>query len=943
MAAPREEWLLFVCNNENQVKVLAPVARELALLGREVRFLSFDQFYNQGATAEIVAEGFSYLELPSRFCKGRYYSHPLDRSSFVIEAAAAIEQFFKQYRPVAVVLGHDIELLEQLLIRAAERNGVRTARIQDGIQAPVPHAAEEVSHRRLPFEGGCEMNLVWTTALAENLRERGIAGEIVVCGNPRIDRLAKIKRTRQTTAPYRVLLAAQCWARHLTMSFAQELALYERLIRKFLTRDDVEVILKLHPTQQYPEVYQTLPDAFGPRLTVVTEGDSLELMSEVDLVAAVTSTVTVEAALLNLPVMRLYYVLEHDGERFLEQDRLFDQALHSTHFPRQTNFGIGTKESFLDTFGSPLDGRCARRAAEAIDRLANRSQQLYHLEPRPKVSVLLLYREGDVVAAVRSVLRETDVTLEVVVVDTSQNGLVSRRLADAVSDRRVRVLPLPGATTAQAFNLGAGECRGEVIARLAENCIALPGWSAALYRQLTKNPVAEVALSWFRVRDKGGLTFQTHQIAPNQKPKALLEAENAVLALQAYAFRRKQIEQLPEHEANPDPLFLVRRIKNLDDGLRITIVPAPLFLSAFDSALYDALVQGQTPVVMSFSQPAQPQVKPTKRGGKPLLSVISLGLLESEVAAFRGALDQQTLSDSEWELAVVSGQRSDLGQVHAHDAIRVRRGIYIGHRYEQLCIGLREAIQQTTAPAVLVLGPGVLPTPGLFAAHVDAYIKSSGSTIMLGQVALGGAAEADTLTRAIWRAGFLSKASVDVTDTSLDWLHFSFNRTLAETDSSLFDRTFLTGWGLSRWVERRSKERAEIRRVSILARLMRPYTLASFFKDEVDKAKDLVRLINLEPALMRELLDMTAITCANLDDWQERVAADSADFQGALSEISRILGEAGSLQNGGLRALEETLGDALGSLADHLKRRELVRSYLKVADIGQATVGGQVV
>lgn len=102
----------------------------------------------------------------------------------------------------------------------------------------------------------------------------------------------------------------------------------------------------------------------------------------------------------------------------------------------------------------------------------------------PDISVIIPVRNGAryIGEALRSVLRQDGVSLEVVVVDDGSSDETPRRIAavaDADATGRVRVVPGPGQGVARAMNAGLAVVRGRYIARCDSDDCYPPGRLAA--------------------------------------------------------------------------------------------------------------------------------------------------------------------------------------------------------------------------------------------------------------------------------------------------------------------------------------------------------------------------------------------------------------------------------------------------------------------------------
>src|SRR5436190_2317652 len=89
------------------------------------------------------------------------------------------------------------------------------------------------------------------------------------------------------------------------------------------------------------------------------------------------------------------------------------------------------------------------------------------VNPRmPLISVIMPMRNAEafVETALRSVLAQADVELEVIVVDDGSSDH-SADIVRAIDDDRIRIIPGPQRGISAAFNAGLAAARGEILAR----------------------------------------------------------------------------------------------------------------------------------------------------------------------------------------------------------------------------------------------------------------------------------------------------------------------------------------------------------------------------------------------------------------------------------------------------------------------------------------------
>lgn len=131
----------------------------------------------------------------------------------------------------------------------------------------------------------------------------------------------------------------------------------------------------------------------------------------------------------------------------------------------------------------------------------------------PLVSVVLAARDAErtIVAAVRSVLGQTEPDLELLVVDDGSVDTTGERLA-AIDDPRLRVLHNADALgLAGALNVGFDAATGTYIARMDADDLALPGWLAAVLGRIRSAPgTAAVGCGMIDLHEDGRLGTVHH-------------------------------------------------------------------------------------------------------------------------------------------------------------------------------------------------------------------------------------------------------------------------------------------------------------------------------------------------------------------------------------------------------------------------------------------------
>ena len=131
----------------------------------------------------------------------------------------------------------------------------------------------------------------------------------------------------------------------------------------------------------------------------------------------------------------------------------------------------------------------------------------------PLVTVLMPVYNGDnfLMSAVDSVLSQDFAHFELVIVDDgSTDG--SARLLASLNDPRVRVLSQTNGGMSAALNAGLRAARGELVARMDQDDLALPGRLQQQADFLTDHPDVSVVGSRFVTLDEAGVTGEVADV-----------------------------------------------------------------------------------------------------------------------------------------------------------------------------------------------------------------------------------------------------------------------------------------------------------------------------------------------------------------------------------------------------------------------------------------------
>ena len=165
-----------------------------------------------------------------------------------------------------------------------------------------------------------------------------------------------------------------------------------------------------------------------------------------------------------------------------------------------------------------------------------------------RVSILMPTRDAEhyVQRALRSVLHETGIPLEVIVIDDGSSD-ASRDRAIALADPRVRIVDGPRRGIAACLNAGLAAARGELLMRCDADDLYPPGRIAEQVDWLTRHPGHDAVSGAFGTVDaKGALVVRRLDSGSEERLDLEGELREGVLRthLCTFAMRRRVVERV---------------------------------------------------------------------------------------------------------------------------------------------------------------------------------------------------------------------------------------------------------------------------------------------------------------------------------------------------------------------------------------------------------------
>ena len=332
--------VLFVCSNQNHVRIFTPVARILergGANGLAIRWLTLDPYYHHGAEETLRDHGWQErisLPRPPGDTGTPWEGNALTRMRILRHGRTAVLWSLDTARPSVVALGNDLGVLERLFLVEARRRAIPSLLVQDGVIALEPPSGASVAdHRRLvralltalglrlpdarPYGlNGADQIAVMGEAFARHLIAYGVPEErIAITGQPRYDDLHALKRGTATPKPLSVplpaghkiiLFTSQPYVRDQMCSVGEARRIWQTVINGVKELGEGHhLVAKLHPAEDVAWTRRWLADVLAADCTLTRDDDVLSLAFRADALVTVISTTALEALYLEKPVILL--------------------------------------------------------------------------------------------------------------------------------------------------------------------------------------------------------------------------------------------------------------------------------------------------------------------------------------------------------------------------------------------------------------------------------------------------------------------------------------------------------------------------------------------------------------------------------------------------------------------------------------------------------------
>jgi len=332
--------ILIIANASNRARVFLPIANALLEMGTKVTALSLDRILGGEASQVLQKSRIPFLEFPYLGDKKLFDMTKPERFKALRRSRRPVHEILKSVQPDVILLGA-ASYVEAVIIEEARSLKIKTALMQDGLRVyekkgsfqslrnwlieKVTALVNEwaialygVPYYFSPFETNrVDRILLFGSGILDQIARRGIYREkLVVTGNPLYDSTTPLLSTRAAEmkmfigipdAQKVALFGMQCFHKHGVMKLDDESGLVRELINIFCEFPNFDLIIKLHPDNDY-EYYRNLFSNWNPPSHVHLLKDEFtpqELLGIADVFITVYSTMALEALVNRVPVITI--------------------------------------------------------------------------------------------------------------------------------------------------------------------------------------------------------------------------------------------------------------------------------------------------------------------------------------------------------------------------------------------------------------------------------------------------------------------------------------------------------------------------------------------------------------------------------------------------------------------------------------------------------------
>lgn len=410
MMVSRKKKILFVLNNDTQVKNIAPIVRKLQRHPKiELLAISLDNYDDENSANWLRRKDIPFVLLEKTQNIKKFLFRKL---LTIIEAKKSITKVFREENPDLVIFGNDYLYLNRMLIHIANSERVKTLLIQDGVIKELDEKVAGIAEIHNKFMAmckkakklfkkeiyslfnlgyladsitkdrygtcGCNMIAAFGLQPKELFVKRGVPPErIRIVGVPRYDDFMIHKQDHSGSLIYEKIFSNTkrniIWANGiLEFEPLQKLygfASFEKYLNTIFSEmkrsDQYNFIVKLHPRNKM-EVFQSIrKDVNAGNIKIIQDCEMSDLLPHADAFVAYSSTTILEAFVFGVPVALVNFLT--CPSTYLRDKEILDIV-----------FLINRHEEMADVLKKLLSGK--QNTGIDKKRKAYLSKNIYHLD-----------------------------------------------------------------------------------------------------------------------------------------------------------------------------------------------------------------------------------------------------------------------------------------------------------------------------------------------------------------------------------------------------------------------------------------------------------------------------------------------------------------------------------------------------------------------------------
>ncbi len=285
----------------------------------------------------------------------------------VIYSVAYFQRVMNEIRPDIVVVGYDRNTIVSGLVMLAREMGIPVLEIQHGLHRPLYPVTEPLSDK---IAAGGDYSR------GSYIRFGARDEQVVVTGWPKYDRYKRLKDDTYTKSAVEILFAMGLGNTKANLDIIESIGLWLK------DSQEIRLIVKPHPLES-EKVYRKVAGKYEQIVLCGSSEDIVSLLTSSDVLITEHSTVGIEAALLDIPIVRINITNEEapsvyvDGGIAVEARNIEElkSAVTDVLYNEEVRGRLAeARMKFVYEHAYINDGQASKRVADLIVRMIEESR-----------------------------------------------------------------------------------------------------------------------------------------------------------------------------------------------------------------------------------------------------------------------------------------------------------------------------------------------------------------------------------------------------------------------------------------------------------------------------------------------------------------------------------------------------------------------------------------